>query len=107
MYAIRSYYETHSRVSDARNEILAAHYMQYSKDMETFEKLMKVNTTEEAIELIPDESFWNYMAQKVKERCELFTYNELQVECILFSQVAGKIGESNEAMELLKAINNE
>ncbi len=100
-------FQTHSRVSDARNEILAAHYMQYSKDMETFEKLMKVNTTEEAIELIPDESFWNYMAQKVKERCELFTYNELQVECILFSQVAGKIGESNEAMELLKAINNE
>ena len=78
-------FHTHSRVADARNEILAAHYFQYTKDVVGFETIMQANTCEEVVEHIHHPDFWNYFATLIKLRAEQYVYGELQVEVVLFS----------------------
>ncbi len=100
-------FQTHSRVADARNEILSSHYFHYSNDAEGFKKIILANTTEEVTSFIQDKSFWTYLAQTVKKKSEEFIFHELKVEVVLFSQKQGLLGETPKAIELIKEINNE
>lgn len=94
-------FQTHSKVADARNEILAAHYFLFSQNAEAFKQIMESNTTEEAIDFITDQGFWNEFAGKIKERSERHVYGEMQIEVILISQKQGLLGQTAEAMNLL------
>jgi len=97
---------THSRIADARNEVMTAHYLKYSNDASTAIKLMDTNTTEEAVDIIKDANFWNYMAYQIKHRANKYIYNETEIEVITFSQSKGLLGKSVGAdnhIELLKA----
>jgi len=87
-------FHTHSRVADARNEIMASHYLHYSDDAHTAKSLFQVNTTEEAADLIQDTGFWGYMALKMKERAEAHVFNELDIEVVTFSNSKGLLGMS-------------
>jgi len=94
-------FQTHSRVADARNEILAAHYFSYSEDAVGFHQIMKANTTEEAIDFVQNQDFWTFFANKIKERAERFVYNEMKIEVVLLSQKAGLLATTKEAINLL------
>lgn len=88
-------FHTHSSVADARMEILASHYLLYSKDMEAFEKIMASNTTEEAIEYIDTEGgFFDRLAQTIQRKCEQHVYNQLQVEVVLFAGTDRLLGQT-------------
>lgn len=99
-------FQTHSRVADARNEILASHYLMYSDDKRSFHAIMNANTTEEAIDFIKDKAFWEYFADQIKTRAEKFVHQELQIEIVLLSQKAGLLSVSAEAFDLIKCIND-
>ncbi|MCW3807176.1 cobalt-precorrin-5B (C(1))-methyltransferase CbiD [Plebeiibacterium marinum] len=100
-------FQTHSRVADARNEILASHYMMYSEDISAFKKIMHSNTTEEAIDFIRDKAFWDYFATRIKTRAEKYIHQELGIEVILLSQKAGILSATTGAFNLIKSMNDE
>lgn len=100
-------FNTHSRIADARNEILAAHYFNYSKDPVGFEKIMGANTVEETVEFIHDPGFWKYLTMQIKHKAEQYIYKELAIEVILFSQKTGKLASSDYALTLIKEINDD
>ncbi|MGQ7869972.1 cobalt-precorrin-5B (C(1))-methyltransferase CbiD [Sunxiuqinia sp. sy24] len=100
-------FQTHSKVADARNEILAAHYFQFSKKQEAFSKIMNANTTEEALDFIDDDKFWPAFSERIKERAEQRVFGELTVEVILLSQKQGLLGCTTQAMNQLNKWNDE
>jgi cobalt-precorrin-5B (C1)-methyltransferase len=95
-------FHTHSSVADGRNEILAAHYMLYTSDVVGFAHIMQSNTTEEAIEDIDNEAFFNYLCGIIQQRCVQHVRKELEVEVIIFSQVKGMLGKTDGATDWLK-----
>ncbi len=95
-------FQTHSRIADGRNEILASHYFLFHKDTVGFEKIMKANTTEETVGFIKDKSFWNYLAIQMKSRSERYVHQELKVEVVLLSQKAGLLATTPEALTWIK-----
>jgi cobalt-precorrin-5B (C1)-methyltransferase len=104
-------FQTHSRVADCRNEILASHYLNYSSDIISSQKLFSVNTTEEAVEIIGKSKFWNILSNSISERATKYVYNDCKIETIIFSQNNGMLGKSNGADNQLlsfgiKAIEN-
>ncbi len=99
-------FHTHSKVADARNEILAAHYFYWSKDIDGFGAIMSSNTTEEALDYIQDIKFWTYFIAKIKERIELHVHGEIKAEVILLSQKQGVLGQTENAIKIIKEIND-
>lgn len=87
-------FHTHSKVADARNEILASHYLHHTGDVAMFKKLFVCNTTEEAVENITNNSFYSYLAETIKKRSQQHVKNELNVEVLLFSQQKGELGRT-------------
>jgi cobalt-precorrin-5B (C1)-methyltransferase len=81
-------------VADARNEIMAAHYMQFTGDTVGFTHIMQSNTTEEAIENIENEDFFNYLCEVIKEKCSAHIRNATEIEIVIFSQVKGLLGKT-------------
>ncbi|PID89661.1 MAG: cobalamin biosynthesis protein CbiD [Bacteroidia bacterium] len=100
-------FHTHSRVADARNEILSAHYYQYSGNAEAFKQIMLANTTDEAVDFIAEKEFWNHLSDTIKRRAENYVFGELKVEVVLFSHRSGQLGKSKNAMTTLNNIINE
>jgi len=98
-------FNTHSRVADCRNEILAAHYLGYSSDATGAGKLLGVNTTEEAVDVIGPTGFWNHLGNTIATRARKHIYDELELETIIFSQVHGMLGKSSGADEMCKRFN--
>jgi len=93
-------FHTHSKVADARNEIMAANYAYYKNDLSGLKKIMDSNTTEEAVDYIEDKSFFKYLVNRIKEKCEDYVHKELEVEAIIFSQKHGVLGETENARKL-------
>lgn len=94
-------FHTHSRVADARNEILAAHCMHYTKDVQLFHKVMNSNTTEEAVTYIDNPDFFQYLVDLIKERAEDHVHNELNIEVILYSMQKGLLGQTAKSKDFI------
>jgi len=92
-------FHTHSSVADARNEIMAAHYMQYSGDATAFTQIMKSNTSEEAIDYINATGFFDYLSTVIQRRCEEHIRHKAAIEVIVFSQDKGLLGKTEGAEE--------
>lgn len=89
-------FHTHSNIADCRNEIMASHYMKFSGDVEGFTNIMKSNTTEEAIDYVKDESFFDYLCETIQIRCNQHIRNNISVEVMVFSQVKGLLGKTSQ-----------
>lgn len=94
-------FHTHSSVADARNEIMAAHYMLYSENASVFKQLMSCTTTEEAAELIAEKGFFDYICSLIQNRCIEHVKGALEVEVIVFSQLGGLLGSTANAKTVL------
>ncbi len=92
-------FHTHSSVADGRNEIFAAHYMQFSGDVEGFRGIMQSNTTEEAIEYVKSVQFFNHLCNIIKMRCLQHIKNKMEIEVIIFSQERGLLGKKDNVDE--------
>jgi cobalt-precorrin-5B (C1)-methyltransferase len=95
-------FHTHSSVADARNEILAAHYMKFSGDAEGFRNIMESNTTEEAIEFVRKDGFFDYLCDVIQCRCHEHIRNKCGVEVMIFSQENGMLGKTTKVNDWIK-----
>ncbi|MBN2041898.1 MAG: cobalamin biosynthesis protein CbiD [Spirochaetes bacterium] len=97
-------FNTHSKVADARVEILASHYALFTGNADVVKAIMESLTTEEAIEYIKDMSFFMYLAETAAERCCGFVHNDLSVEVVLFSEKKGLLGKSKGADQMIDSL---
>lgn len=85
-------FNTHSRVADARVEIMAANAFICGEKSETIHKILNSNTVEEACEFIENKDFFKTIANKVKKRVEEYSRDEIECEVLLFSFKGSTLG---------------
>lgn len=95
-------FHTHSRVSDAKMEILVANALLVGENIENLKKIMASNTTEEAIQYIEKTEVYNLLAEKSKLKCEEYCRRngwDLEVETLILSAEKKVLGKSEKFFE--------
>ena len=102
-------FHTHSRVSDAKMEILTANALLVGESTENMKKIMASNTTEEATKYIEKTEVYNLLAEKAKQKCEEYCRRngwELEVETLIISAEKEVLGNSRHFLIILKENRN-
>ncbi|WP_406678493.1 cobalt-precorrin-5B (C(1))-methyltransferase CbiD [Moorella sp. ACPs] len=98
---------THSRLADARQEILAAWAAARGASPEAVRQLLEVTTVEAAREIIANEGlgreFWDTLAARASRRAEDFVRGELTVGTVLLSLQGEIMGRDAVARQILEA----
>lgn len=95
-------YNTHSRIADARLEILSSNYSYFTDDIAVIKKIMKSNTVEEALDLIKNNEFYKFISEKIKKKCRELLKNNINIEVAVFSLNNGFLACSEGVKKLLK-----
>ncbi|MGL4797655.1 MAG: cobalt-precorrin-5B (C(1))-methyltransferase CbiD [Paraclostridium sp.] len=103
-------FNTHSKVADARNEILIANLALINAPFELIEKTNDCLTTEEFIEILEEPKYISYreiydkLSNKCRDRVNIYLNdNEINVEVMIFSMDKQLLGKSKEAISLMEA----
>lgn len=99
-------FNTHSKVADARREILVANLAMMKAPYEFLDKVDKCLTAEEAVELIDNSEyvdFYNLISDKCKFKVEEYLGDEeIEVEIMMFSMDKTLLGKSENADTLVE-----
>ena len=98
-------FHTHSRVSDAKMEILTANALLVGESMENLKKIMASNTTEEATKYIEKTEVYDLLAKKAKQKCEEYCRRngwDLEIEVLIISAEREELGSSKHFFEHFK-----
>ncbi len=102
-------FQTHSRVADARMEILSAHAAMAGAPQKLVRELMDAPTTDRALELLERqgirEPVIGSLLQKMEEHLN-HRAGQMRTGAILFSSQSGLLGQTSKAPELLKEFKN-
>lgn len=100
-------FNTHSKVADARNEILLANLALMNAPFELIKKVNECLTTEEFIEIINSEEYeeykeiYNILSNKCKDRIDIYLNDkEIDVGVMIFSMEKELLGQSEKASDL-------
>lgn len=100
-------FNTHSKVADARNEILLANLALMNAPFELIKKVNECLTTEEFIEIINSKEYegykeiYNILSNKCRERIDIYLNDEeIDVEVMIFSMEKELLGQSEKASDL-------
>lgn len=100
---------THSKISDGRQEIFAAHSALVGAKKEVIQKIMDSSTTDEIHEILEQEQISQQVYKSVLKKIVFHVgyrvMNKIQVELIIFSVAHGilmKTEQADEAIRLLK-----
>ncbi|NPV91095.1 MAG: cobalamin biosynthesis protein CbiD [Firmicutes bacterium] len=100
-------FHTHSRVADARLEIMTAAAALHGADADTLERVMGCATTEAVVDLIEERGIpgvYGYLADRVSERCRQRVGTGLKIGTIVYSQRRGLLAMDPSAREMLEGI---
>ena len=98
-------FHTHSRVSDAKMEILTANALLVGESTENMKKIMASNTTEEATKYIEKTEVYNLLAEKAKQKCEEYCRRngwDIEVETLIISAEKEMLGNSRHFFDNFK-----
>lgn len=95
-------FHTHSKISDARMEILGANALLAGEDPEDVVKIIQSNTTEEGLSYLKLKETNKIIAEKIKEKCEKRVFDEVEVEVLTFSFDHGELARTNGFNKVLK-----
>lgn len=97
-------FNTHSKVADARNEILIANLALMGASTELVRKIDSCLTTEEATDIVYENGFgevFDIICEKCKKRAEMHVDNGIEVEVFIFKMDKTVLGKSKNAEEML------
>lgn len=97
-------FNTHSKVADARNEILIANLALMGASTELVRKIDACFTTEEATDIVYENGFgevFDIICEKCKKRAEMHVDNEIEIEVFIFKMDKTVLGKSKNAEEML------
>lgn len=89
-------FNTHSRVCDVRLEVIALELALLGESTELVRRVYEEKTTEGAVKLLGDsyKHLYKNIGEKVRKRIELFTYNQIEAELVMFSMESGVLYDS-------------
>lgn len=93
-------FNTHSRVADARMEIMGANAFLCGERAEVVHKILASNTVEEACDYIENREFFSHIANRVKLKAEEYSRGELECEVLLFSFKGDTLGHTERFFEM-------
>ncbi|SJQ73384.1 cobalt-precorrin-5B (C(1))-methyltransferase CbiD [Clostridioides difficile] len=101
-------FNTHSKVADARSEILVANLALMGARYEFLNKINQCVTTEETVELINNSEYrevYNILSNKCRERVKQYLNedsDDIDVEVIIFSMDKSLLGKSDNTDDLVE-----
>lgn len=98
-------FNTHSKVCDARNEIMIANLALMGADLDFIKEINKCVTAEGAVEIIDKSKYteiYNILCNKCKERVEQYLNEDIQVEVYMFRMDKSLLGKSTNADLLME-----
>ncbi len=101
-------FNTHSKVADARSEILVANLALMGATYEFLNKINQCLTAEEAVELINNSEYrqvYNILSNKCRERVKQYLNedsDDIDVEVIMFSMDKSLLGKSDNTDDLVE-----
>lgn len=103
-------FHTHSKVADARMEILAAYYAALGGAQDDIKNILNSITTDKAIEYINpkyrDELF-KYIVENISKKCMSRVYDSIKIGTVIFSKKYGLLGMCPVGKEMLEGYKNE
>jgi cobalt-precorrin-5B (C1)-methyltransferase len=97
---------THSKVADARMEVLAVHAAMCGASKEKVCRIMDCNTTEEATLVLREEGICEEVFRGIMNKIDFYVHNrvggKLQTAVLLFSNEQGILGKTRHADELIQ-----
>lgn len=100
-------FNTHSRVADARREILAAHAALLGASPELTEAIMQLNTADESVKLLGDAGMmmvFEQIAEAVTGRCRVLTGGAMKIGTIIYALDGTILGTDQNAKEMGKLL---
>lgn len=98
-------FNTHSKVCDARNEIMIANLALIGADLGFLQEINECVTAEGAVEIIDKSNYtqlYNILCNKCKERAEEYLNDDIQVEVYMFRMDKSLLGKSKNADLLME-----
>ncbi|WP_343338528.1 Cobalt-precorrin-5B C(1)-methyltransferase [Terrisporobacter petrolearius] len=98
-------FNTHSKVCDARNEIMIANLALIGADLGFLKEINECVTAEGAVEIIDKSNYtqiYNILCNKCKERAEEYLNEDIQVEVYMFRMDKSLLGKSKNADLLME-----
>lgn len=99
-------FNTHSKIADARSEILIANLAMMGAPYDFLEKIEACVTAEGAVEIINESKyidFYNLISNKCKRKIDEYLLDEeMNVEVMMFSMDKTLLGKSDNAYELVE-----
>ncbi len=100
-------FHTHSRVSDARMDLLTSYLVRSNAPYTDLHYVLGCNTTEEAVNYIVERNLkdvFQLIVDSIKERLERYTFDQIEVEVVLFSLDQGWLSETKGAGALMEVL---
>ncbi len=97
-------FNTHSKVADARLEIMGANAFLFNESNETIKKILNSNTVDEASKYIENKEFFNYLSEKVSNKSNDHVHKDLKCESLIFDFDGNILGHSKEFYTLINEI---
>lgn len=99
-------FNTHSKIADARSEILVSNLAMMKAPYELLEKISKCLTAEEAVEIIDNsdyKEFYDLVSNKCKFKVDQYLCDdEIEVEVMMFSMDKTLLGKSDNTYHLVE-----
>lgn len=99
-------FDTHSRVADARLEILAAHFAFFTESTAILRRIMSATTTDEAINLLKDEkeyeSFLDHITQRIEDAINTRLNNDVRIRALSYSFSQGFLGPQTKVKSIVQ-----
>lgn len=96
-------FNTHSRVSDARREILTAHLALAGADRDLLRAIMQVNTMEESVDIVKEhgmEEVFNYLALQCSIKARQRLAADIKIGSIFYRMDGSIVGYDQESLEI-------
>ena len=98
-------FNTHSKVCDARNEIMISNLALMGAPLEFLKEINECVTAEGAVEIIDKSDYtdiYNILCNKCKQRAEQYLHNEVEIEFYMFRMDKSLLGKSDKADLLME-----
>lgn len=102
-------FNTHSKISDSRMEIIAAYLGVLGANSELIIKVLNSNTTDESIDIVKETDYmdvFNLIAKKCSQKCSERAFGEIEFGTILFTNKHGQIGVCENGIKFLEELKN-